>query len=439
MTRAFLAAWAPLATTRAGRFASDTYLALRGVIHGFRGEFINLRAGSLTFISIFSLVPMVTVALALLQLLHQDALRLRLTTFIRDLLAPGIQHESAAFLDKFINSASSTAAGSLGFFFLMASAGMLLRHLDASLNEIWAVQRARPLWVSFGLYALALTFGPVVAGAWLIGTATIRRLIVDAGFPFSAEFIILGSIALSVGVLTLIYKLAPHAPVRWRSALAGGLVGGVGWEAAKHLYARFAVLVFKANPIYGSLSAAPLFLMWIYLSWLLVLLGARLSYAVEHATFRGEFMDLVHHPRTKELLGARLAQLTAAAHLQKVSYPTIRSLARRLRVPEQMLAEVARLLVDAQLLVLGPRGALRPAREPHELTLADLSAAVGGVPKLMPTPEWVPKVSEFQEVEQLFADVDEASIARLKAVTWSQLATRLAASPARSTATAKNS
>ncbi len=416
---------AKLADSRAGRFASDVFAALRAVIHGFRGESINLRAGNLTFISVFSLVPMITVALALLQLLHQERFQGRLLRFLQDVLAPGIQDESAAFLQRFMDAASSTAAGGLSTAFLLISSGMLLRHLDASLNEIWAVRKARPLYVSVGLYAGLLTVGPIALGLWLGGTQSMQRLILGAGLPFSAQMVKLGSAAISVAALTLLYKFAPHAPVRLRSALAGGLVGGIGWELAKVTYASVAGWGFRYNPIYGSLSAAPLFLMWIYVSWWLVLFGARLSYAVEHAHVRGVLMDLVFHPRAKELIGARIAQLVAASHAEGGLPPTPRDIARTLRVPAQMVIEIVHLLEQAGLVVL-QRGGLLPAKSPSELTLADVSAAVGGVAKLLRKPG--AKSTGFQEVEHLFSEVDDAKLERLKRVSWASLA-RSAAPP----------
>ena len=91
--------------SRAGRFASDTWQAARAVGHGFRGESLNLRAGNLTFISIFSLVPLFTVALALLQILHQERFQERLRWFLKEILSPGMQQESSAFLERFVTDA----------------------------------------------------------------------------------------------------------------------------------------------------------------------------------------------------------------------------------------------------------------------------------------------------------------------------------------------
>jgi membrane protein len=365
---------------------------------------------------------MLTVAIALLQLLHQESFQSRLTGFIQELFAPGIQAGSAAFLQRFINSAASKAAGSASFLLLMISAGTLLRQLDASLNGIWAVTRTRPLLVSIGLYGLLLLIGPVLVGISLSGTAGIRNLLVYLQAPFSRQAIALGSAMISVLVFALIYQFAPHAPVRFRSALAGGLVGGLGWELAKHSYAGVARLGFNYNPVYGSLSAVPLFLMWIYVSWWLVLFGARLAYAVEHASFRGEFMELLTHPRSKEIIAARIAQLTAEATLTSAQPPAPADLARRVSAPEQTVREIIHLLEAAGLVVLSQKtGGLSPAKDPTLLTLADLSAAVGGVAKLLRRGPTDLQSSEFQQVEHLFLAIDDASVQRLSEVSWASL------------------
>lgn len=415
-------AWSKVEGTPIGRFAADTLRAARSVVHGFRGEVLHLRAGNLTYITIFSLVPLLTIGVVVLQLYHQATLEQRLTQFVEGILAPGVRAESAAFLRRFVTSASSKAAGGVSFVFLMLSGGMLLRQLDFSLNEIWAVQKRRPLVVSLVLYASLLLGGPVLLGAWLTTASTLQSFLAHAHLAALSLAIEVGSWLASTAALTLLYKLAPHAPVRMRAAFAGGLVGGLGWELAKRLYAEFAGAIFRANPIYGSLSAVPLFLMWIYVSWWLVLFGARLAYAVEHAAYRGEFMDLLSHPRTKELVGARVAQLTAAAVLAQSPGPTVREVANRLKLPPQPVREVVRLLEEGGLLVVGPGQRLVPSRPLEQLTVADISAAVGGVAKLLKRDASASKLEGFQAVEQAFDEIDDAALARLGQLTWAALA-----------------
>lgn len=407
--------------TRLGRFVADTTRATRGLVHSFRGESIALRAGNLTFITITSLIPLVGVALGLLQFFKQGELEALLKGFVRDLLQPGVREQSDQLVSTFVSSAGSRITGTVSFAILLFSAGLLLRHLDASLNEVWAVTKRRPLLVSIGLYAGLLLVGPVVIAATLAGTRGIRSVFETVHLPFATQLLVLGGTVSAMVALTMLYKLAPHAPVRWRSAMGGGIVAGLAWDIARHSYNGIATLAFSANPVYGSLGIAPLFLMWIYVSWSVVLFGARLAYAVEHAGFRGSFMDILAHPRVRELIAARVAQIASRAFLAHQPGLTSRQVAMQLRVPAQTVDEVVHRLEAAGLLKVEKRGEIVPARDPSLLTLADLSTAVGGVVTAGENPG-AGRVADFGEFEQLFRQVDNASIEKLSQISWSAIA-----------------
>ena len=412
----------PFEGTRIGRFAVDTLRAARGLIHSFRGDSITLRAGNLTFITITSLLPLLAVVLALLHLLRQQQFEQTVFGFIQDILAPGAHRDSDDYVRQFFAAASSRTAGGLSFAVLLFSSGVLLRSLDVSLNEVWGVRRKRPILVSLALYAGVLLFGPTAMGLTLATTSGMRRLMLSVNLPFYAQLLVAGSALSAVIVVMLLYKLAPHAPVRWRSAFAGGLVAGLGWEVARNAYAGIARLFLSANPVYGALGIAPLFLMWLYLSWCLVLFGARLAYAVEHAAYRGVFLDLQQHPRARELLASRIAQLATRAFLEKSNAPTVSRLATRLGVPAQLVGEVIHQLLSASLLTIGRRGEVRPARDPCTLTLADVSAAVGGVAMLVRRDDTVMNSLGFEEVERIYSVGDDASVEKLSQISWSSLA-----------------
>ncbi len=412
----------PFEGTRLGRFATDTWYAFRGLIHSFRGDSITLRAGNLTFITITSLLPLLAVVLALLHWFKQAAFEQRVFAFIQEVLAPGAHRDSDDYVRQFFAAASSRTAGGLSFVVLLFSSGILLRHLDVSLNEIWGVRRKRPILVSIALYAGVLLLGPTAVGLTLAGTAGVRRLIIAIDFPFYTQVLALGSALAAVIVATLLYKLAPHAPVRWRSAFAGALLAGVGWEIARNLYSGIARLFLSANPVYGALGVAPLFLMWLYISWCLILFGARLAYAVEHAAFRGAFMDLQEHPRARELLATRIAQVTTRAFLENVPAPTAGLIATRLGVPAQLVNEVVHQLETAELLAVGRKGELRPRSDPAKLTLADVSAAVGGVAMLVRRDTHPSRSAGFNELEKIFAVGDDASVEKLSQISWESLA-----------------
>ncbi|HEX4621292.1 MAG TPA: YhjD/YihY/BrkB family envelope integrity protein, partial [Myxococcaceae bacterium] len=176
--------WAPFERTRYGRFAQDTVLAARAVITGFRGERISLRAAALTYISVFALVPLFTVALALVEALKQAELRNALESFIRQVLAPGVVEKSSVYVNQILNAASARTAGGVSFVLLMISAGTLLRNLDSSLNEIWNVHKKRRWPIRILTYVVVLLLGPPFVAVSLSGTSVISRVLAAAQVPF---------------------------------------------------------------------------------------------------------------------------------------------------------------------------------------------------------------------------------------------------------------
>ncbi|PTL78395.1 YhjD/YihY/BrkB family envelope integrity protein [Vitiosangium sp. GDMCC 1.1324] len=419
--------WAPLERTRAGRFAADTVLALRSLARGFQGENIRLRAAALTYISVFSLVPLLTVVLALLGAYHQQAFQQRLREIIFAVLAPGVREESAAFLERFLKPGHATAIGSAGFLGLLFSAGSLLQNIDVSLNEIWGVKNHRPWLVRALIYAGLLLLGPLMLALSFAGTSVVHSFLEGTHSPhFLGLFeLLFGALSplTAVAGLTLLYYVTPNTHLRLRSALAGGLVAGVAWSVARHVYTGAAAYSFRNNPLYASLGALPMFLAWLYVDWLLILVGARLSYAVEHATFRDSLWAFGAHPRARELVAARVAQETTLVWFDGGTPPLPRDLALRLRVTESLVDEVVEDLERAGLLERHRRGGVLPARPPAELTLADLTLAVHGVYNpVEPGTHRSPRAPGFEILDAFFRESDRAGLEVLRQTRWLDLA-----------------
>ena len=151
--------------------------------------------------------------------------------------------------------------------------------------------------------------------------------------------------------------------------------------------------------------------------------------AVQNASFHAVILDLERHPRARELIAARVAQLATISLFDGTPPPTPRELARRLQVPDQVLKEILEMLEQSGLIFRVARGAIRPARSPNDLTLADVSGSVGGLAQLLPRASAeFPDAPEFQSVEHLFAGLDVTTIDRLRGITWAALAN---AKPAR--------
>lgn len=404
-----------------GKRAVGLWRLIVAVFLGYRGEALALRAGNLTFITITSLVPVAAVIFSLLHAFKASRIDPLVLHFFEDILSPGGREQSAQTIRTFLSTANSRAAGSLSFLVLLVSAGLMLRHLDASLNDIWRVRQKRPIFTSILLYAGVLLFGPLLIAVSLLGTDSVKRFLGWLEFPFSAQVYLLGAALAAVTLFSVLYKFAPHAPVRWRSAFTGGAVAGIVWEAARHLYGGIASLFFSANKVYGSLGIAPLFLMWIYIGWYIVLSGARLAYAIEHVDFHDEFRDLLEHPRSNELIATGIAELVARAAVAATPPPTTKTIAASLHIPEQRVIELAAVLLRGGLLLSNEKGALLPARELELLTLADISAAVGGTARIV-NRERSASTGQFSGVARFFVAADEVTVDKLRAISWRDLA-----------------
>ncbi len=224
--------WEPVAKTSMGRFATDIYLAGRAVVRDFQGENISLRAAALTYISVFSLVPLVTVGLVLLKTLHQEEFQRRMRTAIQVALAPGIQDESSAFLERFLSPANSIAIGSVGFLALLFSAGLAAApHRRLGQRGVGhpppaAHPRAR------GRLPGAAAAGAGLPGRLLLGLGRGAHAHRERGLLHRAPDRPVTTAALAVVGLTLLYYWTPYAQVAVRSALAGRHHRGPGLGAS---------------------------------------------------------------------------------------------------------------------------------------------------------------------------------------------------------------
>lgn len=388
------------------------------VVVGYRGEKLALRAGNLTFITLTSLVPLAGVILGLLHVVRSDFVESLVMRFFRDILSPGGVVNAENAIHQFRNVAYSPTGSSLSFVVLLVSSGIMLRHLDASLNDVWAVRRSRPIISTLALYLGVLFIGPIAMMLSLLGGDGIRKALTSVDVALSGVALGVGAIVSAMMVFSLLYKVAPHAHVPWRSALIGGAVAGLVWEVSRHLYGTIASLFFSANALYGSLGIAPLFLTWVYVSWYIILSGARLAYAIEHADYHEEFSELLVHPRRDEIVGTRIAQLIARARVAQVPGPTPLGIAMQLKLPTQRIEECVASLQRAGLIRV-EAGALFPAKDLVELSVADVSRAVGGVAAVVTR---TAKASQFDGVASVFGAADAATVEKLKKMTWADLA-----------------
>jgi membrane protein len=243
----------------------------------FREDRLGLSASSLTFTTTIALVPFVTVALALFTAFPMfGKLQANLQGWLVQSLVPdAISRQVLGYLTQFAGKASRL--GGVGLAALVVSAIALVLTIDRTLNGIWRVRRPRRLGERVMIYWAAITLGPVLLGVSLGSTSYLvsasRGLV--QGVPGVLTFVLnTFEFLLLAGALTALYRYVPHTPVRRTHAAAGGVFAAVGIELAKRLLAWYIGLVPTYSMVYGAFATVPILLVWIYIAWVIVLLGA---------------------------------------------------------------------------------------------------------------------------------------------------------------------
>ena len=237
-------------------------------------------ASSLSFTTLLALVPLASIGIAFVARfpIFERGLAAFEGFLLKDLLPPSTTSLVHEHVMRFAEQAARLTG--ISIVLLCVTAGLAMYTVEREINAIWGIRRGRSLAHRVFVYALGLTAGPVVIGAsisvttWIIAQSlalvplrkTFGESIVHA-LPF--VFVVVG--------LTLLYKFVPARRVRLAPAAVGGVGGALALEAAKSLFALYLTRVPTYQAIYGAVSALPVFLVWIYLSWLIVLAGAAVS------------------------------------------------------------------------------------------------------------------------------------------------------------------
>ena len=241
-------------------------------------------ASSLTYTTLLSLVPLLAIAFAIFAAFPAfESARGQLEAVLFSNLMPGVEDQIRGHLNSFLENTGQL--GTVGVVALGVSALLLLGTIEATFNRIWRVDRPRPLIVRFLVYWGVLTLGPLLIGAGITLTTDIfsvardglgqagldaRDLTTESGGIVEQ----LISVALQTALFTVLFAVIPNRRVAWRDALIGGFVSGAGFQLLKAGFAWYLANVLTYQTIYGAMAVFPIFLIWLYLSWCIALLGA---------------------------------------------------------------------------------------------------------------------------------------------------------------------
>ena len=254
--------------------------ALRTLRERFREDRLGVTASSLTFTTIIALVPLVTMALAIFTAFPvfyklQDVLQKWL---VQSLVPVDIARQVMSYLDQFSDKASKL--GVAGFAFFLASAFALIFTIDRTLNNIWRVRVQRPLSHRMVMYWAVLTLSPVLLAASLTLTSyavsASKGWVSDLPGMVSVMVYCLQMVLISSS-MAILFRYVPNTYVRWGHAWMGGLLVACGLELAKKALTVYLSKVPTYSLVYGAFATVPILLIWIYLAWVIVLLGATLT------------------------------------------------------------------------------------------------------------------------------------------------------------------
>jgi membrane protein len=367
---------------RAARWGSGGVRFAVLVFRSFFADRCLLLASSLSYTTVLSLVPFLAVAFSV-----SKAFGIQNNAYIRKFLF-GLSAEREAVVEQilaYIDNTNVSALGLVGIVTLIGTAVFLIMTIEDTLNIIWGAGDQPGYARRFVNYAAFVFLAPPFL---IVGMSLTASLQSTAVFQWLVGVAVLGGLyivllkampyVLSCLFMFLLYKFVPNTRVRTASALAGAVVAGTLWQAVQVLYIRYQIGVTGYNAIYGSFAQIPLLMIWLYLSWSIVLLGAEISHAVQtRRTYRQEVeAGMVSLRGRREL--ALLALLALAGDFQAGRGATaVEDLAARLGAPGRLLVDILRLFADRRTVVRADDGQSREAyilsRPPDSVRVRDVA------------------------------------------------------------------
>ena len=366
---------------------------LRVVIFTIRGyvrDNCALRASALTFYSLLSIVPVVAMAFGIAKGFGLEQ-RLEQQLYLRFAGQEEVLTRVIDFSRSLLENTKGGLIAGIGVVLLFWSAVKVLSHIENTLNHIWKVS-ARSFVRKFTDYLSIMIISPllVIVSSSVNVFITTQVMVITGKVSFlqaASPVIVMLLKLLPYGLIWLlsfmIYMIMPNTQVRFSSAIIAGIVAGTIYQLTQGFYISAQVLVSKYNAIYGSFAALPLFLIWLQLSWMIVLLGAQIAYAHEHV---GHYRMATDYNRTSTDFRRRYALLILRLIIQRfregVSPLTAGQISKHLKAPpllaEQLIGQLSQSGLISKVETKNNNGpyAYQPAKDIHTITVASVLEAL---------------------------------------------------------------
>lgn len=353
-----------------------------GSVVGLADGRLSLRAMSLVYTTLLSIVPLLALSFSVLKAMgaHNE-----IEPFLFQFLAP-LGEQGADIgrnIIQFIDNIKVGVLGSLGLGLLIYTVLSLVQKIENAFNMIWQVESSRSLGERFSNYLSVILIGPVIMVSAVGVSATVLNSSVISYFmmiePFGSLIVFATKLLpylMVIGVFTFIYVFVPNTRVNLKAALIGAAVSGVLWQKSGVLFATFVVNSSKYTAIYSSFAIVIMLLIWLYISWLILLFGSNVAFYVQNpSSLKLNRSRFGVSSRVKEHLALLMMVSIGRRHYEGAVPPTLHELADEVQVPDVDAQEIIDQLIMGQMLVKTTVGYL-PAKSLDRLLLIDIIKVV---------------------------------------------------------------
>jgi len=368
-----------------GRIISNIMRYLYAVLRDVLSGQLNMRAMSLVYTTLLSVVPLIAFSFSVLKGfgIHEQ-LEERMYVLLEPLGDKGIEITDNVM--ALVHNVNGGVLGGVSLAFFIWTAVSMVQKVEASFNYVWYVEKPRNFARRFTEYMFVLLIGPVVI-AIALGMMTslqndeivqylLRNQIVGPVFVATSKLI---PYLLVSSVFGFLYWYMPNTRVRILPALLGGLAGGFMWASMVAIFTTFVVTAARTQAVYASFAIAIITLIWLYLNWIILLIGAQLAFYIQNPAY---LRIGRREPRLSNSMRERLALnimlLVARAHRHSEQRLTVQALSDALEIPSLTLAPIITGLENNGLLVADEKEFLLPGREMARTGLDDILDVVRG-------------------------------------------------------------
>ena len=353
------------------------------LIRDWLGGDISVRAMSLAYTTLLSLVPLMVFSFAILKGLGaRGDLRFIVHEFFRPVGSAATQLTETVM--QFVENTRGELLGSIGLAFLVYTVITTIQKVETSFNYVWRVGRPRSFGRRFAEYMSVMILGPILLAVaiGLLGSAEHSPFArwLHAVAPFAAVMDAVGGIApyiIVTAVFTFMYSFIPNTQVQFRAALIGGVTAGIMWALVGRMFTAVILYSSQLVAVYTGFAIVLTTLIWVYLSWLILLIGAQLAFYVQFPQYLRHGQETIELcGRDREEMSLSIMYLIGRDYEAGGGYWDAGRLAAELDVPSIALVPVLARLERAGLIVATEKELFVPGRDPEGILLADIVDAV---------------------------------------------------------------